>query len=136
MSQRRQWLLAWLLRLCGIIDVLALFVAVMPKAWIASIHAQLDMGLFPEDVLTHYLARSTSLMYGFHGAILLYVSFDVIRYLRLIRWMAVLAIVHGVLIFAIDWHTGMPVWWMLGESGLLVVWGATILILGSQNQHG
>lgn len=123
--------LALLLRACGLIDCLALVVAVMPAAWIASLHAHLNIGSFPTDTITHYLARSSSLMYAVHGILLIIVSFDINRYLSIIKLLAVVAVVHGLILIGIDANTGMPWWWTVTEGPLLIAWGTLVLIIGA-----
>lgn len=90
-------------------------------------HGHLDMGPFPEETIALYLARSSSLMYAVHGVLLIFVSFDIDRYLQLIRLLAVIAVIHGTMLIVIDHLTGMPWWWTLGEGGLLITWGALLL---------
>lgn len=90
------------------------------------------MGPFPEETIAFYLARSSSLMYAVHGVLLIFVSFDVERYLPLIRLLAGLALVHGVILMIIDYRTGMPWWWTCGEGFLLISWGILVLLLTRQ----
>ena len=125
----RTGLLAFLLRLCGLIDCLALIVALMPLPWIATLHSHLGIGPFPSDAITHYLARSSSLMYAVHGLLLLYCSFQINRYLPLIKLLAFIAIVHGLCLIGIDYYTAMPWWWTCLEGPLLIMWGMLILLL-------
>jgi hypothetical protein len=131
MSDQRAKLLQWYLRLLGTIDCLALVVAFLPRSWIAGSHVALGLGDFPAEPVTGYLARSASLLYGLHGLVVLYVSQDVRRYARLIRFLAYVALVHGALLIWIDNVEGMPAWWTWSEGPLLAASGAfTLLILG------
>lgn len=127
LSDRQAWFLALLLRACGLIDCLALIVALMPAVWIASLHTHLDIGPFPSDTITHYFARSSSLMYAVHGILLIFVSFDINRYLSIIKLLAVIAIIHGLILIGIDANTGMPWWWTATEGPLLIAWGTLVL---------
>jgi hypothetical protein len=52
-----------------------------------------------------------------HGFLILFISFDVARYARLITLLAVAALVHGAVMLGIDLAEGMPVWWT-GFEGL------------------
>ncbi|MFT3881001.1 MAG: hypothetical protein QM703_15230 [Gemmatales bacterium] len=127
MTQRRRTLLILLLRACGIIDLLALTFALIPHSWIRISHGHLGMGPFPEETIALYLVRSSCLMYVVHGVLLIFVSFDIDRYLPLIRLLAWIAVIHGVMLIVIDSLTGMPWWWTLGEGGLLIAWGTLVL---------
>jgi hypothetical protein len=133
LSEQRKNLLILLLRACGLIDLLALGIALIPSSWIISMHGHLGMGPFPEETLTLYLARSSCLMYAVHGVLLIFVSFDVARYLPLIRLLAGIAVIHGIVLIVIDQFTGMPWWWTLGEGGLLIAWGSLTFCLLSSN---
>ena len=50
--------------------------------------ATCDLAPFPSDTITHYLARSSSIMYAVHGLLLIFVSFDIKRYMPLIKLLA------------------------------------------------
>lgn len=127
MSEKRKKLLILLLRACGLIDLLALGIAFIPSSWIISMHGHLDTGPFPVETIALYLARSSCLMYAIHGILLIFVSYDIARYLPLIRLLAWIAVVHGLILIGIDYFTAMPWWWMLGEGGLLIAWGSLVL---------
>lgn len=96
-------------------------------------HGHLDMGPFPEETIALYLARSSCLMYAVHGVLLIFVSFDVVRYLPLIWLLAWIAVIHGIILIVIDICTGMPLWWTVGEGGLLLAWGALVLALSKHS---
>ena len=129
LSARRKKLLILLLRACGLLDMLALLIALIPSSWIISMHGQLDMGRFPNEPIVLYLARSSSLMYAIHGLLLIFVSFNIDRYLPLIRLLAGIALIHGLLLIIIDLSTAMPWWWTWGEGPLLLAWGMLTFIL-------
>lgn len=133
MSAQRKKLLIFLLRACGLIDLLALGIALFPNSWIISLHGHLGMGPFPVETIAVYLARSSSLMYAVHGVLLIFVSFDIVRYLPLIKLLAMIAVIHGIILISIDHFTGMPWWWTLGEGGLLIAWGSLTFCLLSSN---
>ncbi len=125
-SERR---LALLLRAVGCLDLLALIAVVMPWHWIAVAHKFVGLGAIPEAPIVGYLARSASALYALHGAMVLFVSFDVRRYERLIRFMAVAALVHGAVILGIDLGAGLPALWRYGEGPAFAATGVAVLWL-------
>ncbi|MCY2991824.1 MAG: hypothetical protein NTY19_28700 [Planctomycetota bacterium] len=105
----------------------ALAPVVMPFAWMQATHRWLGLGELPTGPIIGYLARSLSLLYAFHGALLLAISFDVRRYLPLIRVFAVLGIVFGVSVLSLDWTVGLPLSWILSEGPFIIP--ASVLVL-------
>lgn len=128
MNAKRAVLVSWLLRLFGAVDCLALAAVVMPRSMMESVSLRLGFAPFSSGPLPEYLARSTSLLYALHGALLLYLAHDVVRHWGLIRWLGLLSIGHGVAIVAIDLDIGMPTWWCFAEgptfaaAGLVLWW--------------
>ncbi|MBI1347314.1 hypothetical protein GC163_13625 [bacterium] len=117
--------LAWLLRAIGLLDLLAFLALAASPAQIARLHAQLGMGTFPEAVITVYLARTASMLYGFCGLLLLFLSTDVERYRPVIRFLALAGLIASALLLWIDVRTGMPWWWSVLESTACAsLWGA------------
>lgn len=120
--------LALALRAIGCLDLCALVAVMMPRHWMDLAHQALELGALPGEPIVGYLARSASAVYALHGAVVLFISFDVVRYERLIRFMALAALVHGVVILGIDVVEQMPPFWRYGEgpcfaaTGLLVLW--------------
>ena len=120
--------LSLLLRAIGCLDLVALLAVVMPRHAMEVIHQWAGLGPLPSAPIVGYLARSASALYALHGAIIVFVSFDVARYQRLIRFMALAALVHGAVILGIDLAEGLPPLWRYGEgpafaaSGVLVLW--------------
>ena len=105
----------------------ALLAVCLPREWIQSLCLTLTGVAFPAAPVAWYLARSTSLLYALHGAMVVYVSFDVARYWRLIRFLAFAAVVHGGLILAIDLSAGMPAWWSAIEGPCFALTGLIML---------
>jgi hypothetical protein len=64
-----------------------------------------------------------------HGAMVLFISFDVNRYERLITFLAAAALVHAGIMLGIDLNEGMPMWWTLVEAPGFAATGAVVLIL-------
>lgn len=83
----------------------------------------------PADLLTLYLARTTSLLYAFHGAVLLLLSNDIERYRPLIRFWGALTALLGVLLLTIDLLESVPVWWTAFEGPVLLLMGSQLVTL-------
>lgn len=116
-----------LLRISGIILLTALFAVVMPFSWMEKIHRLLHIGELDADPLTKYFARSLSALYALHGAMVFFVSSDVRRYLPLVKFLSGLTIAFGMIMLAIDLHSGMPGFWIAGEGPFVMALGAILL---------
>jgi hypothetical protein len=134
MPLTRLVVLKWYLRCLGAIDCLAVLVALIPRSWIAALHGHLGLGSFPADPLTGYLARSASIMYALHGLCVIYLSTNVVRYLGLIKFLAYVALGHGLLLIWVDTIEGMPTWWIISEGPLFACSGLVALILAGSRQ--
>ena len=99
----------------------------LPREWIQSLCAGLTGAEFPAVPVAWYLARSTSLLYALHGALVVFASCDVLRYWPLIRFLALASMIHGGLILAIDLSAGMPGWWSVIEGPCFAVTGLIML---------
>src|SRR5205823_10083767 len=86
----------------------------------------------PREPIVGYLVRSTSALYALHGAMIVFISFDVARYERLIRFLALAVLVHGAVILGIDVAEGMPPLWRFGEGPAFAATGAIVLWLQFQ----
>lgn len=122
-------LLRWLLRICGLVDCLAIFVVFLSPETITKLHSLMGQDPFPQTAISYYMARSASLMYVAHGVLLIYVSFDTQRWFQLIRVLAIISVLHGLILIYIDNASGMPWWWTLVEGPLLASWGIVVLVL-------
>ena len=121
------------LRTIGAISLLAFLAAVMPEKWMVETAKVLAIDPFPFSPLTFYLARNLSLLYGFVGALLLLISFDLDRYRPLVWYVATGTILFGVLQLIVDSMSGLPAWWTLGES-ISTVFGG-LLLYGLQRRR-
>jgi hypothetical protein len=120
--RRAERALIVVLRADAVLLMLAALAAVMPFSWMAATHRWLGLGELPAAVIVAYLARSLSVMYALHGAITLFVSFDVRRYWSFIRFLAWLGIGFGSVMFALDIAVGMPTFWIALEApGIIAV---------------
>jgi len=122
-------LLVWLLRLFGASTLIALGAVFMPHDWMNLIHQRLGMGELPHLPIVGYLTRSISALYALHGALLIFLSLDVRRYLPLVRFLGAASAVMGVLLLGLDLAVGMPVFWTVAEGPPVVALGLVILIL-------
>lgn len=126
--------LTLLLRLDGSIMLLALLSSIMPLAWMQETHSWLGMGELPEGPIIGYLTRSLALMYAMHGAIVLFLSKDVRRYLPVVKFVAVLAILFGAGMTALDFIVGMPWFWTACEGPILFVLYSVVFWLAAHVQ--
>jgi hypothetical protein len=117
------------LRCLGCLDLLALLAVAFPTPVIADMHEKLAGGPFPTEPIGMYLVRTCSALYALHGAIVVYLSFDVERYWKLIRFMALAALVHGAVIVMIDISVDLPLWWQALEGPCFAATGASVLAL-------
>ena len=115
------------LRTLGTIDMLAFTAVLMPASWMQLAHEFAGLGDFPNAPITGYLARSASALYALHGLIVFNMSYHVLRYWRLIRFMATMALVHGLVMLLIDLAEGMPTWWTIVEGPAFALTGAGVL---------
>jgi len=125
--------LKWLIRIVGIVFLLAIVPAVMPHCWLvwAVKHVEPDTRVW---VLLSYLARATSGLVVVIGGLLLIFSTDVRRYAEPIRLIALLSLLPPVLfvIHGARLMTRRPGWffWYIAAdltiAFLLAVW---ILVL-------
>ena len=122
-------ILVWLLRIGGVMTALAIPTAFLSATQMAEIHALLGMGEFPVTPITGYMARSLSLLYGFHGVLLLVISTDVRRYRKLVVALAWLMAGLGPGMLWIDLHSGMPLFWTLSEGPPLIAMALVMLYL-------
>lgn len=122
------------LRLFGTLDLLALLAVLMPDTWMARGHQWLGLDELPRAPIVGYLTRSASALYALHGATVLFISTDTVRYARLITFLALVALIHGAVLLGIDLATGMPVWWTLLEGPVITATGVVVLAL--QRERG
>lgn len=123
-----------LMRISAVVLLTALVPTVMPFAWMKEIHRWLGMGELPEGPIVGYLTRSLSAMYAMHGALVLFVSTDVRRFLPVVKCLAALGIVFGSGMLAIDVVVGMPLPWTVCEGPFVIVLGGVLLWLTGRIQ--
>lgn len=123
-----------LLRLDGIIMLAALLPSLMPLAWMQTIHRYLGMGDLPDGPIIGYLTRSLSLMYAMHGAVLLFLSWDIRRFLPVVKFVAILTIIFGLWLTALDVVVSMPSFWITSEGPSLFILYCVVLWLTGRVQ--
>lgn len=115
-AQRAEKLLILVLRFEAAILILALPAMLLPTEWMASVHQWLGLGTFPRGAIVEYLTRSLSALYALWAPLLLYLTFDLKRYLALIAFLAWMRILLGIALLILDLWIGMPLLWTLGEG--------------------
>ena len=131
----KQLLLKWWLRLAAIVEMLAFIAVVMPRSWMEVSHAWLGMGEMPGGPLIMFMIRQASYSYGMHGVSLWILSLDVNRLRPLVVFNGIAFLLAGPVFFAIDYSSGMPLWWTMEDSLGCALFGAGILWL-SRNGEG
>lgn len=116
-----------MLRLAGLLLVLAWPFVFVPESWMAASHRALGLGEFPASPLVDYLTRSISMLYGIRGLVYLVLATDVLRYLPVIRLFGWMDLVAAILLIGIDLHAGLPLYWTLSEGPPLI--GGAVLLL-------
>lgn len=122
-------MLVILLRLAGTITVTAFLAMFLPVDWMAATHARLGLGEFPRAPIVDYLARTVAALYGFHGVLLLIVSTDTVRYRPIVSFVAVMNVIFGIIVLAVDLHAGLPLWWTLIEGPPIALLGMALAVL-------
>ena len=111
------------LRLAGAIEILAFIAVVLPRSWMEISHEWLGLGQMPDGPVLMFLIRQASYTYGMHGISLWVLALDVKRFRPLIILNGIAYLLAAPVFWAIDYTTGMPLWWMIGDfvgCGLLV----------------
>ena len=115
-NNRYEKVLAFLLRVEAVVLLTALVPSMMPLDWMKDIHRYLGLGELPDGPIIGYLTRSLSVMYAMFGAMMLYVSRDVRRFLPVIKLITVLGVCFGLWMTALDFAVGMPKFWSVSEG--------------------
>ncbi len=100
----------------------------IPFSLMDSVHRDwLGLGSLPDVPITHYMARSLSLVYAMHGAVLLAVTWNWERFWTAVPFLACLHIVFGLCMVVIDWDAGMPWWWTAAEGPGMIAYALLVL---------
>ena len=117
-----------LLRLAGAFEILAFIAVVMPRSWMEISHEWLGLGQMPHGPVLMFLIRQASYTYGMHGISLWVLAVDVKRFRPLIILNGIAYLLAGPVFAAIDYTTGMPLWWTIGDAagcgalGVVLLW--------------
>ena len=126
LAERR---VVWALAVFGLLDLSALAAVFFPWTWMNAVHQMCGLGDLPRTPIVGYLARTASLLYALHGAMILFAACDVRRYWPLVRFLGTAALVHGALLVLIDVREAMPGWWQAVEGFCIAATGAVVLVL-------
>jgi hypothetical protein len=133
-DMNKQQMLKWLLRLAGIVEMLAFIAVVMPRSWMEVSHEWLGMGEMPGGPLIMFMIRQASYSYGMHGLSLWILSLDVNRFHPLVVFNGIAFLLAGPVFFVIDYSSGMPLWWTVEDSLGCGLFGAGILWLSRKTE--
>ena len=123
-------LLLWLTRFDACVVLCAMPCALLPFDWMDAVHRDwLGLGPLPDAPITRYLARSLSLLYAAHGAVVLAITLDWPRYRPLVRLVAGFHVALGVGLLLTDLDARMPLWWTAGEGPGVAAFGLLQLFL-------
>lgn len=123
----RDRILVWALRAAGVVEMLAFVSVVMPREWMEVSHRRLGMGDMPEGAVLMFMIRQASYAYGMHGILLWLLASDVRRYRPVIVFTGATFLLAGPVFFAVDYTSGMPLWWTLADSIGCAILGAVVL---------
>lgn len=106
--------------------VLAVF---LPWEAMDAIHAEMGLGRMPKAPIVEYLARSLSLIYASLAPLCGFLARDVGRYREVIAFQAVVKLVAGTGLLALDLAIGMPLYWTVCEGPLVILLSIAVLLL-------
>lgn len=129
-------ILTWLLRVLGALTLTALVPMVMPTSWMVAVNDWLGLEPLHVAPLTEYLTRSLSAVYALFGAVAVYVSLDLRRYVGLVAFAGALTILLGVFFTVLDFWAGMPASWSWTEGPPTVVLGGAMVWLARRVARG
>jgi hypothetical protein len=125
-------ILSRLMTIVGLGLMLAFVFLVMPTKALSSIHEWLGLGVFPDQEIAVYLARSTSLLYGVHGVVMFVIGRNLAKYIALAWMIGWLHIAIGLVMLLIDLSAGMPWWWTAFEGLPVALTGLVIVLLSAK----
>ena len=131
MKRSERWLII-VLRFTAVVLLFAIPAVIMPHSWMDALHRWLGLGELPDMPIVGYLARTLSAFYAIYGAVLLYLSFDVRRYLPLVRFLAVVMVLAGAGLIPLDCCVGMPWFWTVSEGPFVTALGVVLFLLARQ----
>lgn len=113
---RSETLLRLLLRVSGLVLMLALPAALMPTEWMRWTNDRLLADPLPATPLTQYLTRSLSGLYAAFGVVTWFLATDVRRYAPIIACKSLAGMLFAVGVFMLDLAIGLPWYWTAVEG--------------------
>ena len=123
----KERILRVLLRIAGAFEILAFIAVVMPRSWMEISHEWLGLGQMPHGSVLMFLIRQASYTYGMHGISLWILARDVKRFRPLIILNGISYLLAAAVFWAIDYTSGMPLWWTIGDCAGCGLLGAGLL---------
>ena len=120
---------ACVLRLVGLVELLAFGAVFMPCASMAGWHQWLGLGDLADAPAVEAVMRQVSFTYGLHGVGLLVMASNVTRYRPLVIMGAIGYLTYGVAFLSTDMHLGMPSVWVVGNGGSCLLIGTLLAAL-------
>lgn len=126
---RAERALSLLLRVEAAVVFCSLPAIVLPTAWMAHVHAWLDLGDLPRGPIVEYMARTLSMLYLGWAPLLWVMAGDVRRYLPLLWVFGAMSLAASFTFLALDLLIPMPLWWTVTEFGMVFAFAAGGLLL-------
>jgi hypothetical protein len=121
-----QRLQSWALRAIGVVEMLAFFSVVMPRASMAEGQTMLGFPEMPTGPVFDSVMRQVSFSYGLHGIGMWFIGSDVVRYRPLVILSAIGYLLAAPVFFVIDLGNNMPWSWIAGMSGSCLLVGIVL----------
>ena len=131
----RKRLQVWLLRLAGAVEIVAFISVVMPRSWMEISHEWLGMGAMPDGPLVMFMIRQASYAYGMHGISLWLIASDVDRFRPLVIFNGIAFLLAAPVFFLIDYTSGVPFWWTIGDTLACAFFGSALLWLSVSDER-
>jgi len=128
-----QRLQGWMLRLAGAVELLAFIAVVMPRSWMEIAHVWLGLGELPTGPITMFMIRQASYTYGMHAISLFVIASNVERFRPFVILNGISFLVAAPVFFLIDYTSGMPWLWAVGDLWGCGSFGAALLLLSRKN---
>jgi hypothetical protein len=125
----REQLQSLLLRVTGAVELLAFVAVVMPRSWMEAGHEWLGLGAMPQSAVLMFMIRQASYTYGMHAISLWILASDVRRFRPLVIFNAVSFLLAAPIFLAIDYTSGMPLFWTLSDTASCAFFGGALLWL-------
>jgi hypothetical protein len=118
---------AWVLRMVGVVEMLAFGAVFLPRAWMESIHNGIGLTEMPKGPVFDSVMRQVSYTYGVHGVALWIIAADVGRYRPFVILTTIGYLLAGPVFFLVDLANGMPWSWIVGNGGSCLLIGTLLL---------